>query len=141
MKRNKDFHKYISIFFTLLFLLLHFFIFVRTNNCKVLNTGFAFGIGGDINLKYSLRISMSLITLIVLGILLFKEYIYRDVLIGILILSTGNFMDRIFGGICDYISLPKILFFHIPVFNLLDLGIVLGTCVIFIDIIRNIWKK
>jgi len=141
MKRSRNFYKYIYIPFVLTLLFVHFFVFVRTSNCRVLNIGFAFGIGESINPEYSLIISMVSILLVIFGIPFLTKYVHKNVLTGVLILSIGNFVDRIYGGVCDYIHPPKVLFFSVPVFNLLDLGIVLGVCLIFVNIMEDIWRK
>lgn len=141
MKRSRDLYRYINIFLVFILLFIHFFVFARTDNCEALNSGFAFGIGGDIIIEYSLVISLISITFLILGIFFLERYIHRDILIGVLILSIGNVIDRGLGGVCDYIHLPDIFLFPIPIFNLLDLGIVLGMCLVFVGIIRNIWKR
>ena len=141
MKKNRNLYKYIYISVAFFLLFTHFFFFVRLHNCEVINTGFAFGIGNNVDIRYSLIITLSSICFLVLGIIFLKEYIPRDILIGILILSIGNSVNRILGGVCDYISFPNIVSFNLPLFNLLDLGIVLGMCLIFVGIIKNIWKK
>jgi len=137
MKKSRSLYKYINISVTFISLFVHFFIFVRLDSCEVINTGFAFGIGGNIDIRYSLIIALFSISFLILGILFLEKHINRDILIGILILSIGNSISRISGGVCDYIPLP----FNLPFFNLLDLGIVLGMCLVFVGIIRNIWKK
>ena len=123
-----------NILLTILIVLLlsvHFLLFVRSNNCIVSNTGFAFGIAGEYSSQLSFIISIFAI-FFVIGMLSFFKEIRKEYLIYLLILSLGNIFDRLFNGICDYIQI-----FKFPVFNLLDLGIILILIAVFADIIRN----
>ncbi len=55
----------------------------------------------------------------------------------------GNLIDRIFlGHVIDYLDFT-IFTYHYPVFNIADIGIVLGTILLVIDTIwgEKLWKK
>lgn len=138
MEKSKKFF-YIYLPFIFLSLLIHFLLFVNINSCKVFNTGFAFGIGDGMGLTTSVIINIVTILMVMLGGIFIKGYRYPLLLI--FLLSIGNLTDRLYGGVCDYIDISKLLSFKIPIFNLLDLGIVIGICLIIIDIIKDIWKK
>ena len=136
VKRRSNLYKYIYISLTIILLVVHFVFFVRINSCEVSNTGFAFGILNSTDSIYPILISISMLVLIFLTILLIRKTFNILPLASILLLSMGIFFDKISNGVCDYIS-----FLNFPVFNLLDLGIVLNICLIFAGIIKNIWKK
>lgn len=131
VKRN-NIYKYVYSFILAGCILLHFLYFVRCNECKILNTGFAFGLIEGIDLKYAVLIYI----LCIIVILVLKKKADIFLLIWTAVLSGGIFIERINGGVCDYISLPCF-----PVFNLLDAGIVINMFLIFAGIIKNIWKK
>ena len=114
-----------------LLLIFHFFLFVRNDLCLISNTGFAFSIGTELSVRISFILSAISIVLVILLFKIFKE-VKREYLVFVLILSMGNILDRIFGGVCDYIKISSF-----PIFNLLDIGIMFFLAIIFIDIIRN----
>lgn len=71
------------------------------------------------------------------GILAYIYFFKKQGGLGILLIiagGTSNLIDRVFyGGVVDFISLPLI-----PVFNLADLMICVGTGLFFIDTLRKI---
>ncbi len=136
MVKGNNTYKYIYSFILFTCILVHFLYFVRNDKCKALNTGFAFGLMEGTDLKYIVLIYILCVIVILILMLVLKKKADVFLLIWTVILSSGIFIDRVYGGICDYISLPGF-----SVFNLLDAGIVINMFLIFAGIIKNIWKK
>jgi lipoprotein signal peptidase len=135
VKRN-NIYKYIYFLCVVLLIFLHFFCFEKTGYCSTLNTGFAFGLMNTLDSKYIVLISIIVLLVLSAGIIFFRQSYKMFLLLGIFVLSLGIFLDRIYGGVCDYISI-----LNFPVFNLLDIGITVSICLILAGIMKDIWKK
>lgn len=147
MQKNpllKPFYKllcFFSIFFSLVLADQFLKYKIRLNGGFYLcNQGISFGINVP-----------NIVFWLVLGIffLIFMFFIYKKRLfscffiVGLALFISGalsNIIDRfLFGCILDYISFYKKLF---PVFNMADIGIFTGVCIIFFEIIiKNPSKK
>jgi signal peptidase II len=136
MKRRSNIYKYIYIPYILISVVIHFVFFEFNKKCTVSNNGFAFGFLQDTKLIYVILISVLVVSILVVSLFLCKRETMKYLLIGILILAIGNILDRVLNGVCDYISISSIINFSFPLFNLLDLGIVLSMFFIFIDIMK-----
>lgn len=136
MKKDNDYFKYLPSLIAVILLLVHFLLFVKQDNCNLTNNGFAFGILNSEDKSMLSIISLFVVFIIISLYFLIEEHVQKSLLIGVLLLSLGNLVDRFTEGICDYIEIS-----YFPIFNLLDFGIVAGICLIFIDIMKKIWKR
>lgn len=118
--------KYILLSFVLFFVNI-FTSFILVENC-IENSGVAFGI----ELGYVSIVSfLFLITIFILSFKIKGDLKY--ILLGIVILGSGNLLERIVRGyICDYIP-----FFNLSI-NMLDIGIVVLTI---LGVLICIFKK
>ncbi len=103
----------------------------------VINDGAAFSI------LEGKQLFLSILGIVVLGALIyniFKEKLnnYKVIYYSLLISGiSGNLFDRIiYKGVIDYFDF-KIFNFSAPIFNLADSFIVIGVCLIIIEVIRK----
>jgi signal peptidase II len=100
------------------------------------NTGAAFSIFTD---QVFFIVLVSIIMIGVLATMLYKETKfnkYKAITYGILIGGViGNFIDRIYyGHVIDFID-TYIFNYNFPIFNVADMGIVIGTLLLLIEMI------
>jgi len=136
MKRRSNIYKYIYVAYILISVVIHFVFFEFGKRCLVSNNGFAFGFLQNTKLIYVILISILVVSILVVSLFLCKRETRKYLLIGVLILAIGNILDRVLNGVCDYISISSLIGSSFPIFNLLDLGIVLSMFLIFIDIMK-----
>ena len=136
MRKRNSFLQYLPILISAILLCIHFLFFTRNEKCLALNEGLAFGLFSLQSQTLVNIISISSFALFLISALLSVKRIQKSLLFMIAFLSLGNIFDRVGDGVCDYIAISSL-----PVFNLLDLGIVIGICLIIADIIWEIWKE
>ncbi len=102
----------------------------------VFNKGVAFGMGSSMHVFF-------IIIVLFLALAIFSFIYFKYLLAGSVLThiasgfvfggAIGNLIDRIFRGVViDYINL-----YSIPSFNVADLAIILGVCVVIVEYIRK----
>jgi len=127
---------YIPVLTSSLFIVVHYFVFRNRGVCQIYNSGFAFGVGESLSSGF--KAVVFLLSLIYLCILLFKsrDSWIKGITVSVILLSVSNFMERTFTlGICDYINISMLNF---PLFNLLDLGIVIGIVYLLVYMLKDL---
>lgn len=107
----------------------------------VFNRGVAFGIGSSVHTFFILT---GLILALVVFLFIYFRYLLQSSALTHIASgfvfggALGNLVDRILRGVViDYINL-----YNIPSFNIADLAIILGVCVVIVEYIKkNIVKK
>ena len=114
------------------------------NIVKVVNTGVSFGLFNSLPFRQIILSIITLIILIYISYLLYKEDNIRYIVIYSLIIAggIGNLFDRIFyGGVYDFIDF-HIGKYHWPAFNIADSVICIAIClVVYFDLFEKYIKK
>ena len=114
------------------------------NIVKVVNTGVSFGLFNSLPFRQIILSIITLIILIYISYLLYKEDNIRYIVIYSLIIAggIGNLFDRIFyGGVYDFIDF-HIGKYHWPAFNVADSVICIAIfLVVYFDLFEKYIKK